>query len=114
MMDHMFSVFSPAMLFLGVFWILVTVYVLYDILFVEDLTDVQKLIWVLMILFLNIVGVLFYLVLVKMIEMEPFEGVGRSEASRLDDLEKLHELRETGALTEEEFQREKERVLGSG
>lgn len=110
MFDPLMSV-PPIMGLLGLFWIVVTVYALYDILFVEKLTDVQKLIWVLMVLFLNVFGVLFYFVLVKMMGMQPFEDVGTTEAARLDGIEKLNELREEGALTEEEFEREKDRIL---
>lgn len=38
--------------------------------------------------------------------------VGMSEMERIDALEKLKSLRDSGVLTEEQFQRERQRILG--
>jgi hypothetical protein len=39
-------------------------------------------------------------------------SVGIPTASRIDDLERLHGLLKSGALTDEEFQAEKKKLLG--
>jgi hypothetical protein len=46
-------------------------------------------------------------------EARPSQGIRRSDvAGRYDELERLQRLRESGALTDEEFQAEKRRLLG--
>jgi hypothetical protein len=40
-------------------------------------------------------------------------GAGGDDDDRIEELERLAKLKESGALTEEEFEREKARILGS-
>lgn len=93
-------------------WIALTLFVFYDVLFMrEEMTDSQKIVWVLIVLFLNVVGVILYLVIVKILDMRPFAEMLPEERQRLTTLERLQRLKEKGALSEEEFQLEKERIL---
>lgn len=96
----------------GMIWVALTVFVFYDVLFVqEDMTDSQKIVWVLIVLFLNVMGVVLYLFIIKVMDMRPFAEMLPAERQRLTTLERLQRLRDNGTLTEEEFKREKERIL---
>jgi Short C-terminal domain len=46
-------------------------------------------------------------------QVVPGQPAGAADDDRLEDLERLAKLRESGALSEEEFEREKARILGS-
>ncbi len=97
----------------GMMWIALTLFVFYDVLFVqEDMTDSQRIVWVLIVLFLNVMGVVLYLIIVKMMDMRPFAEMLPNERRRLTTLERLQRLKEKGTLTDEEFEMEKDRILG--
>lgn len=82
----------------------------YDILVVEEMPDMHRLLWILVVLVFNLVGVIIYVVAVKSLDVDVFGGF--TERRRVSELERLADLEERGALTEDEFEREKERLLG--
>ncbi|MFB6077168.1 MAG: SHOCT domain-containing protein, partial [Candidatus Nanohaloarchaea archaeon] len=96
---------------LGLIYVAVLLYVLYDLLVNQDeMVLVEKLVWAVVALWLNWIGVLFYLYVVKdrgrHLLDEQFGG------GRYVKLDRLRDLHEDGVLTDEEFEQEKERVLG--
>ncbi|PWK27213.1 putative oligomerization/nucleic acid binding protein [Arcicella aurantiaca] len=70
-------------------------------------------------LFLSpLIGVIFTLASEKLTDIAYKESMLKSvdeakKANNLTDLEKLHELKEKGILTEEEYQEKKNKILGS-
>lgn len=114
-------VFAPAALFFGIFGavfaivgIAVTLYALYDVIFrQEEMQTLEKLVWVMVIIFFNLFGVLAYLIVVRMWDTTLIEEANLTEARRLRKLERLTDLRERGALTADEFEEEKQNILGS-
>lgn len=112
--------FAPFAIFMGFIGMLIglaaliaTIYALFDVLFQQPTMEtLEKLIWVLVIIFFNIIGVLIYLLVVKMWDTRIMDEVpALTEDRRLSELERLTRLKEQGALTEDEFQEEKERIL---
>lgn len=102
-------------LLIGVLGLALTIYAFYDILFQQpEMETLEKLIWVIVILVLNLFGVLLYLFIVKYMDENPVaDAVSASQEHRkVEDLERLADLRDRDILTEEEFQEEKERILG--
>jgi hypothetical protein len=100
--------------FLALLGLALTLYVFYDI-FVNQqrMQGLEKLIWIIVVISFNIVGVIAYLLIVKSGQTYLLDSISTlSEKRRLDDLERLRELREQGTLTEEEFKEEKKRILG--
>jgi phosphotransferase system glucose/maltose/N-acetylglucosamine-specific IIC component len=120
MVEALFAPFAFFMAIMGALIGLVglaaTIYALYDIIFRQPAMErIEKLIWIIVILVFNIVGVLAYFLIVKYLDENPVSEAittGR-EHRRINDLEELADLKERGVLTEDEFQREKERILGS-
>lgn len=97
---------------LAVLGVVATLYVFYDVLFKRpEMEDAEKIIWILLVLVFNIVGVIIYVFVVIYQESYMFESGSLRGGKDLDDLERLNELRENGALSEEEFQEQKERIL---
>lgn len=114
--------FAPFAFFMGVMGLLVglvglaaTIYALYDVLFQQPaMESIEKLVWIIVILVFNLVGVLAYFLIVKYLGENPVSdaiAVG-TEHRRIDELEELADLRDRGVLTEDEFQQEKQRILG--
>lgn len=91
-----------------------TIYVFYDVLANQDEMQVmEKLIWLAAVLAFNIFGVIVYLVIVKSQGQYLMEEKSRAgNRGKMDDLERLKELRDSGALTGDEFLEEKEKILG--
>jgi hypothetical protein len=122
------DVFWTTLWVMGFFlWIWLAVLCFSDIFRSRDMGGVHKALWVVLIFVLPLVGVLFYLIArgPKMHERasadaeaqeEAFQQYVRSVAhtngeNRTDQLAKLVELRNSGVLTQEEFDREKARLL---
>lgn len=111
-----FSFVAALMAAIGLVALVLTLYVFYDLLFQQpDMDTVEKLVWVLVVLMFNVIGVIVYLVLVVYQDMHLFDsdlfdrpGSGRQQ---LDELERLQDLHERGALTDEEFEAEKKQLL---
>lgn len=113
--------------FLFVFWIWTLITVVIDIFRSHDIGGLRKALWFLFILFLPLLGVLVYLIvrgggMARRAErraeatQEAYEDWIRSVSgggsrSVADELEKLANLRERGVITEDEFNRQKSRLV---
>jgi ABC-type multidrug transport system fused ATPase/permease subunit len=110
--------------FLWVVWIWLVVMVLFDIFRSHDLSGWAKALWVLFVLIIPVIGVLVYLIARggEMHERAERQAVRQQDAFRsyaqqnaesspADQLTKLADLRDRGTITEEEFQREKAKIL---
>ncbi len=122
------SLFVTMLIFFGfVVWIWLLIVVFGDIFRSHDIGGFAKAMWVLLVLFLPLVGVLVYLIVRggKMQERterdvraqeEAFDTYVRDVASTggssADQLSKLAQLRDEGVITEQEFRAEKAKVLG--
>lgn len=111
--------------FIFVAWIMVLITILSDLFRDHELSGWWKAVWVLFLIFVPFLTALIYLIargdgmrrraLAQQEQaQEAFSSYVRQVASSggADELAKLTELRDRGALTEEEFQRAKEKLLG--
>jgi Short C-terminal domain/Phospholipase_D-nuclease N-terminal len=112
--------------FLWVIWIWVLIMVFIDIFRSHDLSGWAKALWFLFVLFIPLIGVLVYLIARggEMHERAAQQAQRQDEAYRsyiqqaagtsassADQLAKLAELRDRGAITAEEFGSEKAKIL---
>ena len=113
--------------FLWVIWIWILVWVFIDIFRSRDLSGGAKALWFLFVLFIPLIGVLVYLIVrggsmhERSVQLERQQdqearsyiqhAVSDSPASTADQLTKLADLRDRGVITQEEFDREKAKVL---
>ena len=93
----------------GLIWMLipvaVMVYAVYDLFVVrKDMEGGEKIIWTVIILFLNIIGAFIYLVYVHSSDYN-------YEKKKLDELKELTEIKEKGGLDEKEFLELKELIM---
>lgn len=116
--DMFFGMGAGSVALTALFGLLLALYVLYDIIVQRDeMLLLERVIWVLLIFTANLLGVVLYIFIVMiqgttLNEMLGLEAVQQSlTARRVSELERLHRLHEEGALTDEEFEREKERLL---
>ena len=109
------------------FWVLITVFI--DIFRSHDLSGVSKALWFLFVLFIPLIGVLFYLIVrggsmheraARQVQQEDAEArryiqqaAAESPASTADQLAKLADLRDRGVITAQEFDRQKAKVLAA-
>jgi putative oligomerization/nucleic acid binding protein len=107
------------------FWILITVFI--DIFRSHDLGGFAKALWFLFVLFIPLIGVLVYLIARggKMHEhaarqaqqqdreFRAYVQDAAGSQSSADQLAKLADLRDRGAISAEEFAREKAKVLAA-
>jgi hypothetical protein len=118
--DALLTTVEFAFLFL---WIWIAVGVVSDIFRSADLSNRAKALWVLFIVVLPYIGVLAYLI-VRGHTMHEHQEQDRAQyvafrryaehepsGGRADELRKLAELRDSGVLTSEEFEKAKARVL---
>jgi ABC-type multidrug transport system fused ATPase/permease subunit len=106
------------------FWILITVFI--DIFRSHDLSGGAKALWFIFVLILPLIGVLVYLIArggtmhersVRQAQRQEEEfrsyvqQAAGSQASPADQLAKLADLRDRGAITTEEFDRQKAKIL---
>lgn len=121
------SIFWTMLLFFGfVVWIWLLVVVFGDIFRSHDIGGFAKALWVLLVIFLPLLGVLTYLIARggKMQEraaqdtrqqQQEFDTyvqeVAGSGASPADQLTKLAQLRDEGVITDQEFQAQKAKVM---
>ena len=121
------SLFWTMLLFFGfVVWIWLLIVVFGDIFRSHDMGGFAKALWVLLVIFLPLLGVLIYLIARggKMQErasqdarqqQQEFDTyvqeVAGSEANPADQLTKLAQLRDEGVITEQEFQAQKAKVM---
>ena len=119
--DGLLTVLELAFLFL---WIWIAIGVVFDIFRSRDLSNWAKALWMLFIFVLPLIGVLGYLIVrghtlhehqaQDRAQYEAFRQFtrGSNSAGTADDLHKLADLRDRGALTDEEFERAKAKALG--
>ena len=114
-------------LFLWIIWIWILIWIFIDIFRSRDLSGGAKALWFLFVLFIPLIGVLVYLIARggKMHEravrdqqqqeqqFRTYVQETASSATPADQLAKLADLRDRGAITPEEFEREKAKVLSS-
>ena len=121
------SLFWTMLLFFGfVVWIWLLIVVFGDIFRSHDMGGFAKALWVLLVIFLPLIGVLIYLIARggKMQEraaqdarqqQQEFDTyvqeVAGSDANPADQLTKLAQLRDEGVITEQEFQAQKAKVM---
>ena len=118
--DALFTVLEFAVLF---FWIWILVSVMVDIFRSHDLPGWAKAGWILLIVIVPLIGVLIYVpVRGEKMRVHQINEVRRHDAAfreyargepatPADDLYKLEDLRDRGVLTDEEFQRAKQKAL---
>lgn len=119
--DALLTVLEIALLFL---WIWIAIGVVVDVFRSQDLSGWGKAGWLVLIVILPLVGVLIYLIARghKMSEHAVTQAreqdaafrsyVRSAAASPADDLAKLEDLHSRGVLSDEEFQRAKQKALG--
>ncbi len=121
------NLFWTMLLFFGfVVWIWLLIVVFGDIFRSHDMGGFAKALWVLLVVFLPLLGVLIYLIARggKMQErasqdarqqQQEFDTyvheVAGSDANPADQLTKLAQLRDEGVITEQEFQAQKAKVM---
>lgn len=121
------QVFLVLMIFIPL--VMLWVFALVDLFQREDLTGIAKGLWAVAIVLLPLVGMLVYFLLRG--PQEPVSGSYTADgppipaspstpdgsslgaADVADQLERLADLRDKSILTDEEFQREKDKLLGS-
>jgi Short C-terminal domain len=105
------------------FWILITVFI--DIFRSHDLSGWGKALWFLFVLIIPLIGVLVYLIvrggsmhdrMVKQAQQDDqqfrdYVQDAAGSASPADQLTKLADLRDRGVITQEEFDRQKAKIL---
>ena len=115
------------MFFLWVIWIWILIMVFIDIFRSHDLSGWAKALWFLFIVFIPLIGVLFYLIArggsiheraarqarAQVAEFRSYvqQAASASPASSADQPAKLADLRDRGVITAEEFDREKAKIL---
>jgi predicted membrane channel-forming protein YqfA (hemolysin III family) len=110
--------------FVWVIWIWLLVMVFFDIFRSHDLSGLAKALWVLFVVVIPLIGVLVYLIArgTGMHERAEQRAARQDQAFRsyvqqsaapssADQLAKLADLRDRGAITDEEFAREKAKVM---
>ncbi len=121
------SLFWTMLLFFGfVVWIWLLIIVFGDIFRSHDIGGFAKAMWVLLVIFLPLIGVLIYLIARGGEMQERAAGDARQQqqefdtyvrdvagsgTSSADELAKLAQLRDHGVVTEEEFQAQKAKAL---
>jgi membrane protein implicated in regulation of membrane protease activity len=111
-------------LFVVWFWILITVFI--DIFRSHDLSGGAKALWFLFVLFIPLVGVLVYLIVrgssmheraVQQAQQQDkafrsyVQQAAAESSSPADQLAKLADLRDRGAITAQEFESQKAKIL---
>ncbi len=115
--------------FLWLIWIWIMIWIFIDIFRSHDLSGWAKAAWFLFVLIIPLVGVLVYLIVrggsmheraVRQANQqdEAFRryvqnAAASSPASTADQLTKLADLRDRGAITPEEYQQEKQKLLAA-
>ena len=115
------------MIFLWViwFWVLITIFI--DLFRSHDLSGWVKALWFIFILVFPLIGVLVYLIArggkmheraardarAQERELRRYVQDAASSGSPADQLAKLADLRDRGVITNEEFEREKAKVLAT-
>lgn len=107
-MDSFWDTFWTLLIFIPL--LLLWVFTLVDLFKNPDVSGLAKALWAIAIVLLPIIGMIVYFIAVYD-SAEP-AGAASSSAATIDQLTQLAALRDNGVLTEEEFQREKDKLLG--
>ena len=116
-------------LFLWIIWIWILIWIFIDIFRSHDLSGWAKALWFLFVLFIPLVGVLVYLIArggsmheraVRDARQQDQEfrhyvqqAASGSPGTTADQLTKLADLRDRGVITNEEFDREKAKIIAA-
>lgn len=105
-------IFGFALLFysmiIGIF--VLWLWALVDIITSKFQDNLMQIVWLLIVFFLPFIGVILYLLLGK--SMKVSTDISSDNANQLyDQLSKVKELLDNGAITQEEFDTEKEKIL---
>ncbi|MBW1600125.1 SHOCT domain-containing protein [Streptomyces sp. JJ38] len=122
------ALLTTAWIFLWVIWVMLLFWVIADVIRDHDLSGGAKAGWLLLVLVLPFLGVFVYLVSrgkgmahreaarqrSAQADVEAYirETAGGGGPSRADELAKLSDLRTRGEITDDEFRRAKEKILG--
>ena len=109
------DVFFTLLIFLPL--VMLWVFTLIDVFQRSDLSGIAKALWAIAVVLLPILGMLIYFLLRDGGSPVPERRTTPPSAASqdiADQLERLAELRDKNVLTDEEFQREKDKILGSG
>ena len=115
--------------FLWIMWILILFRTIADIFRSDDLSGVGKVAWLVVILVLPYLGVFSYVIVrgsgmaardqARAVEAEESfkayirESAGASGGGAADELAKLADLRDRGVINDDEFQKQKSKILSS-
>ena len=103
--------------------IMLWIFTLTDLARRADLSGLAKGLWAVAVVFLPILGMIIYFIArpsepemekdpaVRMAEIRS-EELGKLDSGKIDQLEKLGDLKESGAITDEEFESMKKKLLG--
>ena len=117
--------FTMIWIYLFIIWIYFLVMLMTDIFRSEDLSGVGKAGWMIFLIFVPIIAAVVYLITRgdKMRERQMADVANQEEALRqrlgvtpvstADEIAKLAALRDSGTLTEEEFQAQKARLVSA-
>jgi|SoiMethySBSTD1v2_1073268.scaffolds.fasta_scaffold640486_2 hypothetical protein len=106
--------------YLFVAWIFFLVMLTLDIFRSRDLSGVQKAVWMVLLIFVPVVAAIAYLIVrgdkmqdrhIRDTQEDAHRHHLSTHASPADEISKLAALRDSGALTEEEFQTSKARLV---
>ncbi len=109
------DVFFTLMIFLPL--VMLAVFTLIDIFQRTDLSGIAKALWAIAVVLLPLIGMLVYFLLRDGGSPDPSQRTSTGATSSpgaaevADQLERLADLRDRGILTDDEFQREKDRLL---
>ena len=106
-MDSFWDNFWTLLIFIPL--LLLWIFALVDLFKNPDVSGVAKALWAIAIVLVPIIGMIVYFLVVYESESEQPSG---SSAATIDRLSQLAELRDQNVLSEDEFQREKDRLLG--
>ncbi|GMQ85411.1 MAG: hypothetical protein BMS9Abin07_0977 [Acidimicrobiia bacterium] len=106
-MDSFWAAFWTLLIFIPL--VLLWVFALIDLFGNPDVSGLAKALWAIAIVLVPIIGMITYFVVMYPSDAAPGSGPPPDLA---DQLTKLAGLRDDGVLTDDEFQREKDKLLG--
>lgn len=86
---------------------------LFDLFNRHDLSGVAKVLWLLLIIWIPVIGVFIYFV-ARPVDAPSYSPSASEPEDVTGQLEKLADLKDRGAITEEEFSAQKAKLLGTG
>ena len=125
LLDIFVSIIEFFILFL---WIFLLINIFFDLFRSHDLKGWHKALWAILLIILPFIGVLLYLIVrgggmhersVQQAKQQDAEfkqyirQTAGSQGSTADQIARLAQLKDQGALTQEEFDREKTKILGA-